>query len=104
MYLFNSNIYPRTVYQSLDLYIATTKRRMPKPGKPLALKVLDTRKSFVCVMKDVLERIEVVNINCYTGRSKATVTNDFSLANPKNKRNGLTQSFLESLYAAVFVF
>ena len=35
---------------------------------------------------------------CYgvTGRSKATVTNDFSLANPKNEKIGLTQSFLES--------
>ena len=39
-----------------------------------------------------------------TGRSKATVTNDFSLTNPKNKKSGQTQSFLESLYAAVLVF
>ena len=39
-----------------------------------------------------------------TGWSKATVTNKFSLANLKIPKNGLTQSFLESLYAAVLVF
>ena len=39
-----------------------------------------------------------------TGRSKATVTNDFSVTNPKNEKYGITQSFLESWYAAVLVF
>ena len=39
-----------------------------------------------------------------TGWSKATVTNYFSLTNLKDTENGLTQSFLESWYAAVLVF
>ena len=39
-----------------------------------------------------------------TGRSKATVTNNISLMNLKIAKNGLTQSFLASLYAAVLVF
>ena len=41
---------------------------------------------------------------CCTGWSIATVTNDISLRNLKNAKNGLTQWFLESFYAAVLVF
>ena len=40
----------------------------------------------------------------FTGWSKETVTINFSLANLKITKNGITQSFLESLYAAVLVF
>ena len=40
----------------------------------------------------------------YTGWSKATVTNVFSLANLKTQKSGVTQSFLESWFAAVLVF
>ena len=39
-----------------------------------------------------------------TGWSKATDTNNISLTNLKNAKNGLTQWFLESFYAAVLVF
>ena len=40
----------------------------------------------------------------FTGRSKATVTNNISLRSLKIAKNGLTQWFLESFYAAVLVF
>ena len=39
-----------------------------------------------------------------TGWSKATVTSNFSLASLKITKNGITQPFLCSLYAAVLVF
>ena len=39
-----------------------------------------------------------------TGWSKATVTNNISLMSLKIAKNGLTQWFLESFYAAVLVF
>ena len=40
----------------------------------------------------------------FTGWSKAPVTNNISLTNLKNAKNGLTQWFLESIYGAVLVF
>ena len=39
-----------------------------------------------------------------TGWSKATVTSNFSLARLKITKNGITQPFLESLYAAILIF
>ena len=44
------------------------------------------------------------NILDDTGWSKATVTNNISLMSLKIAKNGLTQWFLESFYAAVLVF
>ena len=43
-------------------------------------------------------------VSQYTGWSKVTVTNNISMTNLKNTKNGLTQWFLESIYAAVLVF
>ena len=39
-----------------------------------------------------------------TGWSKATVTSNFSLASLKITKNGITQPFLESLYATILIF
>ena len=47
---------------------------------------------------------EKVTDDLSTGWSKATVTNNISMTNLKNTKNGLTQWFLESIYAAVLVF
>ena len=41
---------------------------------------------------------------CNTGWSKATVTSSISLARLKITKNGITQPFLESLYAAILIF
>ena len=43
-------------------------------------------------------------MSCTTVWSKATVTNNISLRSLKIAKNGLTQWFLESFYAAVLVF
>ena len=44
------------------------------------------------------------NNTCSTGWSKATVTSNFSLASLKITKNGITQPFLESLYATILIF
>ena len=49
-------------------------------------------------------QVQRVGLFVDTGWSKATDTNNISLTNLKGAKNGLTQWFLESFYAAVLVF
>ena len=41
-------------------------------------------------------------LKIHTGWSEKTVTSKFSLTDLKNTKNGVTQSFLESLYPTIY--
>ena len=58
----------------------------------------------IAMLKNNCECDRICYMECYTGCSRKTVTSNISLTDLKITKNGVTQSFLESLYPTILIF